>query len=33
MLYEVGVDALDSLESSNEVNIFTFQRTVRIRCS
>ena len=26
MLYEVGVDALDSLESSNEVNIFTFQR-------
>ena len=27
MLYEVGVDALDSLESSNEVNIFTFQRT------
>jgi len=27
MLYEVGVDALDSLESSNDVNIFTFQRT------
>ena len=26
MLYEVGVDALDSLESSNDVNIFTFQR-------
>jgi peptide/nickel transport system substrate-binding protein len=26
MLYEVGVDALDSFESSNEVNIFTRQR-------
>jgi peptide/nickel transport system substrate-binding protein len=25
-LYEVGTDALDSLESSNEVNVFTFQR-------
>jgi peptide/nickel transport system substrate-binding protein len=27
MLYEVGVDALDSLESSNEVNIFSFPRS------
>ena len=26
MLYDVGVDALDSLESSNDVKIFTFQR-------
>jgi ABC-type transport system substrate-binding protein len=26
MLYDVGVDALDSLASSNDVNIFTFQR-------
>ncbi|MEP7310017.1 MAG: ABC transporter substrate-binding protein [Acidobacteriota bacterium] len=26
MLYEVGVDALDSFEASNEVNIFTRQR-------
>jgi peptide/nickel transport system substrate-binding protein len=27
MLYEVGVDALDSLEASNEVNVFAFQRS------
>jgi ABC-type transport system substrate-binding protein len=26
MLYDVGVDALDSLQSSNDVKIFTFQR-------
>jgi peptide/nickel transport system substrate-binding protein len=26
MLYEVGADGLDALESSTEVNIFTFQR-------
>lgn len=26
MLYEVGVDSLDSLESSNDVNVFSFQR-------
>jgi len=26
MLYDVGVDALDSLASSSEVNVFTFQR-------
>jgi peptide/nickel transport system substrate-binding protein len=26
MLYDVGVDALDSLQSSNEVKVFTFQR-------
>jgi peptide/nickel transport system substrate-binding protein len=26
MLYDVGIDALDSLKSSNEVNVFPFQR-------
>ncbi|MEO8260917.1 MAG: ABC transporter substrate-binding protein [Acidobacteriota bacterium] len=26
MLYDVGIDALDSLKSSNEVNLFPFQR-------
>ena len=26
MLYDVGIDALDSLKSSNDVNVFPFQR-------
>ena len=26
MLFDVGIDALDSLQSSNDVGVYTFQR-------
>ena len=30
MLYDVGVDALDSLESSSDVKVFTFRTGLRL---